>query len=73
MFGRRKKQQRSEITFDPKKQKAIIRCSICTGEQTAGFKDIATGHFEEIMLIRNADDLDDFKRTYGITEITKEY
>ena len=73
MFGRRKKQKRSEITFDPKKQKAIIRCSICTGEQTAGFKDIATGRFEEIMLIRNADDLDHFKHTYGITEITKEY
>ena len=73
MFGRRKKQKRSEITFDPEKQKAIIRCSICTGEQTAGFKDIATGRFEEIMLIRNADDLDHFKHTYGITEITKEY
>ena len=54
--------------------KPVIRASICTGEQVAGFKDIQTGKLEEIMLIKSPKDLDDFKNTYGITEeIEKEY
>lgn len=48
--------------------KPVIRASICTGEQVAGFKDIQTGKLEEIMLIKSPKDLDDFKNTYGITE-----
>ena len=44
------------------------------GEQVAGFKDLHTGKFEEVMLICSAADLDDFRVMYGITEeITKEY
>ena len=31
--------------------KPVIRASICTGEEVAGFKDIRTGKIEEIMLI----------------------
>ena len=73
MFGRRKKTVEPKIKFDPEKQKAVIHCSICTGEQVAGFKDISTGYFEEIMLIRCEADLDIFKSTYGIEKITKEY
>ena len=34
----------------------------------AGFRDIATGSFEEIMLIKDQNDLASFKATYGITE-----
>ena len=46
----------------------------CNGEQVAGFKDIHTGKFEEVMLIRRAEDLETFKIMYGIEgEITKEY
>ena len=56
-----------------KRNSQILRCSICTGEQVAGFKDISTGRFEEIMLIRNEQDLADFMKMYGITTITKEY
>jgi len=52
----------------------IIRCSICTGEQVAGFKDNKTGKFEDIMLIKSENDLDEFKKMYGITgDIDKEY
>ncbi|MGN0240480.1 MAG: hypothetical protein ACI4CS_02230 [Candidatus Weimeria sp.] len=52
----------------------VIDCSICNGEQVAGFKDLETGRFEEVMFIRNADDLDEFRKEYGITgEIEKEY
>ena len=59
--------------YDKEKEQPILRCSICTGEQVAGFKDISTGRFEEIMLIRNEQDLADFMKLYGITPISKEY
>ena len=39
----------------------------------AGFKDLDTGHFEEIMLIKDSKDLDDFMDTYDVAAITKEY
>ncbi|MBQ6967178.1 MAG: aspartate dehydrogenase [Lachnospiraceae bacterium] len=51
-----------------------IKCSICNGEQVAGFKNIHTGAFEEDMLILGEKDLKEFKKKYGITgEIQKIY
>lgn len=72
MFGK-KKSNVSKIQFNQDTQQAIIRCSVCTGEQVAGFKDKKTGHFTEVMLIRNERDLQKFKQTYGLTIVTKEY
>lgn len=60
-------------TYDKETSRPILKCSICNGEQVAGFKDIHTGKFEEVMLIRNQKDLDDFMKRYGISEISKEY
>ncbi|MDO4649246.1 MAG: aspartate dehydrogenase [Eubacteriales bacterium] len=60
-------------TYDAEKQIPVLHCSICTGEQVAGFKDLHTGKFEEVMLIRNNQDLTRFKEMYGIKEIAKEY
>ena len=55
-------------------KKPVIKASICTGEQVAGFKDIHTGKIEEVMLIKSPQDLEEFKAVYGITEeIAKEY
>lgn len=48
-------------TYDRSNQKPVIKASICNGEQVAGFKDIRTGKFEEVMLIRRAEDLETFK------------
>ena len=59
--------------YDPVNQKPILRCSICTGEQVAGFKDLHTGTFTDIMLIRNDQDLQNFKDQYGVADITKEF
>lgn len=59
--------------YDKTNKKAVLRCSICTGEQVAGFKDLDTGHFEEIMLIKDSKDLDEFMNTYDVTTIIKEY
>ena len=71
MFFSRKKPARS---YDPATQQPALRCSICTGEQVAGFKDIHTGKIEEVMLIKSQADLDLFKKMYGIDgEIEKEY
>ncbi len=67
------RQLRKTIPFDRENQKAVIRASICTGEKVAGFKNIHDGHFTEVMVIKTPEDLERFKRIYGITEISKEY
>ena len=59
--------------YDPEKEKPIIRASICNGEQVAGFKDRETGEFHEVMLIRNDQDLAEFKQAYGLERVDKEY
>lgn len=67
----RKKFEKRE--YDKEHQSPVIRCSICNGEQVAGFKDIHTGKFEEIMLIKNDRDLDIFMEMYGLDSVEKEY
>ena len=60
--------------YDETLRTPVIRCSICTGEQVAGFIRKEDGTFEEIMLIRDAADLQFFRDRYGITrEIRKIY
>ena len=69
----KKKKSASPLTFDREVYKPVLKCSICNGEQVAGFKNLQTGKFEEIMLVRNEADLKTFKERYGISEISKEY
>lgn len=64
---------REDIPFDSEKQIAVIKSSICTGEQVAGFKNKEDGHFTEVMLIRSTSDLERFKNIYEIAEVKKEY
>ena len=61
------------IPFDPNTQYAVIKSSICTGEQIAGFKNKENGSFTEVLLIKSDKDLEYFKRIYGIEDIKKEY
>jgi hypothetical protein len=49
----------------------VIRSSICTGERVAGFLDKTTGKFRDVQLLITDKDLDDFRKTYGITEEIK--
>ena len=71
MFFRRKQQKES---YDPLRQRPVLKCNTCNSEQVAGFKDLETGAFHEVMFVRNADDLAVFRQMYGITgEIAKEY
>lgn len=67
MFGRKPKVKQ----YDREVWKAVIRCSICTGEQVAGFRNIHTGKLEEIMLIKDEKDLKCFKEMYGVEECEK--
>lgn len=60
-------------TYDSAEKKPVLRCSICTGEQVAGFKDLHTGKFEEVTVIRSKQELSDFMALYGIETIEKEY
>ena len=71
LFGRKSKEP--EIKYDPDRQYAMIRSSICTGEKVVGFKNKEDGHFTEVMLIRSYEDELRFKEIYGIEEIKTEY
>ena len=54
-------------TYDKESQKPIIRSSICNGEKVAGFRDIKTGKFTEVMLIQSDKDMDEFLEKYDIS------
>ncbi len=69
----RKKKEITAIDYDRENMKPVLRCSICNGEQVAGLKDIHTGKFQEVMLIRSAADLEKFKAMYQVEEVMKEY
>ncbi len=71
IFQKKKKTVRKE--YDASVYKPVLRCSICTGEQVAGFQNLQTGQFEEVGLIRNEEELREFLDTYGIQEIEKIY
>lgn len=61
-------------TYDKANLKPVIRASICTGEQVAGFQDLHTGKFEDVMLLKTETDLELFKSMYGIDgELEKIY
>lgn len=71
MFRKKEK----KCPYDRENLKPVIRSSICTGEQVAGFKNIRTGKFSEVMLIRNGSDFEEFLEEYDISEadVTTEY
>ena len=68
-----KKEEPVRKHYDPETQKPAIRCSICTGEQVAGFQNLKTGKFLDIQLLRRPEDLEQFKKEYGITEDPKKF
>ena len=72
MFGKRKNKK---VVYDKTGKIPVIRASICTGEKVAGFKDAATGKFEDLMVIRTEADLKGFLQQYDVREeeIRKEW
>lgn len=71
MFRRKVK----KCTYDRENLKPVIRSSICTGEREAGFRNIHTGKFSPVLLIRDGGDLQEFMETYDLSqgEIATEY
>ena len=62
-------------SYDRENLRPVIRSSICTGEQVAGFRNIHTGKFTEVMLLRDESDLEEFLESYDISPdaVTTEY
>ncbi|MCQ2491799.1 MAG: aspartate dehydrogenase [Lachnospiraceae bacterium] len=73
MFFKKKKKIEKK-TYDKETKLPVIKCSICNGQQVAGFEDKKTKKFEDIMFIITEKDLDEFKEMYDIEgEIKKIY
>lgn len=53
-------------SYDPSLLRPVILSSICTGEKTAGFQEIATGKFREVMLVKTDADIKKFREQYRI-------
>jgi len=51
-----------EGNFEP-----VLRCSICTGEQSLCARDCETGKLHELMLIRTPDELAGFCAANGLS------
>ena len=69
------KRKQIKESYDRENQRPVIRSSICTGEKVAGFKDIHTRKFTEVMVIRDNRDMDEFTAKYDIAaaDIRKEW
>lgn len=66
-----KKKENHIEAYDKENLEPILMVSICTGETVAGFKNKNTKKFNEVLLIRNDNDLKVFMKKYGLTEIPK--
>lgn len=67
------KHLKDTIPFNPQKQYAVIRTSICTGEMIAGFKNYEDSQFIEVMVLHSQQEIERFKKIYALEEIKKEY
>lgn len=65
----KKKKTIPAYTFDPNREKPIIRCNVYTGEKIAGFKNIETGKFIEMMLIQSEQDVAKFRSDYHLGDV----
>ncbi len=64
----KKRAAAQKADYDHDNQEPVLKCSICTGEQVAGFRNVHTGGFEDVMLIRGESDLRKFMDMYGLAE-----
>ena len=71
-FGQSRREE-PDVRYDPEEMTPAVRCSICTGEQVAGFRRKKDGGFTEVMLIKTPADLEKFKSMVGLEQVEKEY
>ena len=70
IFGKKKDKTPS---YDKEHEVPALKSSICTGEQTAGFLDVQTNRFRDVMLVKNPEDIEAFKRLCGVDELKRLY
>ena len=74
LLFKKAKSNSNNNSYDPATEVPVIKCCICTGEQVAGFQNLSSGHFRDVMLITDSDDLNQFRKTYNIaSDIKKIY
>jgi hypothetical protein len=71
LFSFKSAKKLSAPPFDPEAEEPALRCSICTGEQVAGFRNKRTGQFREVTLIKTPKDLESFKKDFGVEDLKK--
>ena len=64
LFGRKKSPDIPVLK--PEAGEPVLRCSICTGEQTLCIREAGSGRLKEIMLIRSPGELEEVCRANGI-------
>ena len=69
----RRKPKTRALSYDPATQQPAVRKSICTGEMTAGFIDLNTGKFTDLMRLDGPRDLEQFKKDTGAEQIKEIY
>lgn len=73
MFKFHKKEKVNNATYDYDKENEIpvLKCSICNGEQVAGFQNRMTREIREIGCIRSPRELEEFMAGCGVSELKK--
>ena len=70
---RNKKEKPIVYDYDREHEIPVLKCSICNGEQVAGFQNRSTGKIREIGCIRSPHELEEFKNGCGVKELKKVY
>ena len=73
IFPWQRHKQAPAETYDSALLEPVIRCSICTGEQVAGFRNRHSGQFTAVTLITGPADLQDFCSRYGVSNPKRIY
>lgn len=61
-----RKKHKDIPTIDLAKVEPVLRCSICSGEQTLCVRDRESGNLHELMLIRTGSELEEICDANGI-------
>ena len=60
------KSRSKKISYDPEAQEPVIHKSICTGETTVGFVDLATGKYHDLRKVTGEEEIEKFCSETGI-------
>lgn len=69
MFGFKKKKPIDIYRYNKQTEVPAVKSSICTGEKTAGFLEVNTGKYRDIMLVESDADIEAFKSACGVDEV----